>query len=59
MATYILSDTHFGHKKILDFERFNFKSNEEHDDFIIKKWNSVIKEKDISVNYIQVKIIEG
>ena len=35
MATYILSDTHFGHKKILDFERFNFKSIEEHDDFII------------------------
>ena len=29
MATYILSDTHFGHKKILDFERFNFKSIEE------------------------------
>ena len=47
MATYILSDTHFGHKKILDFERFNFKSIEEHDDFIVEKWNSVIKEKDI------------
>ena len=46
MAIYFLSDTHFGHKRVLEFERFNFKTIEEHDDYIIEKWNSTIKEND-------------
>ena len=46
MAIFVLSDTHFGHKRVLDFERFDFKTIEEHDEFIIKKWNSVVTKKD-------------
>lgn len=46
MAIYILSDTHFGHKRVLEFERFDFKTIEEHDEYIIEKWNSTVKEND-------------
>lgn len=34
---YFISDTHFGHKNILTFERTQFKTIQEHDDFIWKK----------------------
>lgn len=47
MAKYLISDTHFGHNNVLDFERFQFKTIEEHDEYIIKKWNSIIKKDDI------------
>ena len=34
--TYFISDTHFGHKNILSFERGNkFNTVQEHDDFIV------------------------
>lgn len=46
MAIYLISDTHFGHNNVLDFERFQFKTIEEHDEYIIKKWNSIIKKGD-------------
>ena len=51
MAVFILSDTHFCHKRIINFERFKFKTIEEHDEYIIEKWNQTIKESDI-VNII-------
>ena len=47
MAVFILSDTHFCHKRIINFERFKFKTIEEHDEYIIEKWNQTIKESDI------------
>ena len=37
---WITSDSHFGHKRILEFERGKrFASIKEHDDFILSKWD--------------------
>lgn len=46
---WIISDTHFGHSNILEFEhafRGQYKTIEEHDDDLVKRWNSVVKPKD-------------
>lgn len=46
MDTYFISDPHFGHKNILRFERTQFTSVEEHDDFIIAQVNAKVKPQD-------------
>lgn len=43
---YFISDFHFCHKNILNFERTQFKDIKEHDKFIIENYNSVVKEND-------------
>jgi len=42
----IVSDTHFYHNKILTFHRSQYKSIEEMNEAIIKKWNEKIKPND-------------
>lgn len=45
---WFVSDLHLGHSNILTFEQPRpFKTIDEHDETIIKNWNSVVKEKDI------------
>ena len=44
---YFISDTHFNHKKILDFERSRFKTIEEHDDFIMSLIEDRCKKDDV------------
>lgn len=47
--TWFTADTHFGHKNILSYEnssRGMFSSMEEHDEELIKRWNSVVKKND-------------
>jgi len=46
--TFVISDTHFGHKKILEFESDNrpFSTIEYHDSELIKRWNDVVGKKD-------------
>ena len=44
---FVISDLHLGHKNIIQFERNEFSSVEEHDAFIIKKWNSVVNDSDL------------
>jgi len=39
---FFTSDTHFGHKHILEFCKRPFSSIEEHDEQLIANWNSVV-----------------
>lgn len=49
---FVLSDTHFNHHSILTFKRDDgsplrdFSCIEEHDEYIIDKWNSVVRPQD-------------
>lgn len=43
---FVISDLHLGHSNVIKFERTEFNSIEEHDAYIVKKWNSVVKEND-------------
>jgi calcineurin-like phosphoesterase family protein len=45
---FIISDTHFGHNKICDFEKDArpFASVKEHDDALVDRWNSVVNKND-------------
>ncbi len=49
--TFFIGDTHFGHKNIIVFEGTKnlrpFATIEEHDEEIIKRWNSVVRKHDI------------
>jgi calcineurin-like phosphoesterase family protein len=49
--SYIISDTHFGHKNIMSFEpgrenKMKEDGFENHEEWLISKWNSVISEGD-------------
>ena len=44
---YFTSDLHFGHHKSFLYEPRGFASSEEHDEEVIKKWNSIVKNDDI------------
>ncbi len=48
--TFFIGDTHFGHKNIIVFEGTKalrpFDTIEEHDEEIIKRWNSVVRDHD-------------
>lgn len=49
MTTFFISDTHFSHQNILKFEPYYrpFETIEEHDQELIKRWNSVVTQEDI------------
>lgn len=42
---FVISDTHFGHKNMALYRGFN--SLEEHDEYIIERWNNVVGKKDV------------
>ncbi|MFC4812457.1 phosphoesterase [Paenibacillus sp. GCM10023250] len=44
--TFFISDHHFGHTHIIDFESRPFKNAEEMDETMIAKWNAVVGEGD-------------
>lgn len=48
MSDFTIADLHFGHFGIITFEngRVQFKTTEEHDQFIIDNWNAVVKPQD-------------
>ena len=45
---FVVSDTHFGHKKIIQFEaeKRPFFSIEEHDEELVYRWNNVVRPQD-------------
>ncbi len=53
MKTFLIGDTHFGHRNILTFKkedgsdlRPNFNTIEEHDEYLIQRWNSTVSPSD-------------
>ena len=46
--TFVISDTHFGHKRIIEFEPElrPFKTIEEHDEELVYRWNNAVKAGD-------------
>lgn len=44
---YFISDFHFGHKKIIEFERWNFRDIQEHDEKIMNMLEECICDNDI------------
>ena len=45
---FLIGDTHFGHKNIIKYEPAHrpFATIEEHDEELIRRWNSVVSNKD-------------
>lgn len=45
---FIISDTHFGHRKVIEFEPVHrpFATIEEHDRELVDRWNTTVKPKD-------------
>ena len=45
---FIIADTHFGHKNIIDFEKDArpFATIEEHDEALVDRWNSAVNKND-------------
>lgn len=46
---FFISDTHFSHKNVITFEKSSrpFDTIEEHDEFLIQRWNSVVTKRDL------------
>ena len=52
---YFIADTHFNHANIIKYCNRPFKNTYEMNEYIIKKWNSVVKEADTFGSLQEVK----
>lgn len=46
MTIFFTSDTHFGHKKVIEYSNRPFQTTHEMDETIIERWNNVVKKTD-------------
>ncbi len=46
MTDYFISDTHFGHQKVLEFDNRPYDTIEQHDNALITKWNLFVRPQD-------------
>lgn len=48
-TVFFISDTHLGHRSIIQFEREArpFATIEEHDEALVERWNSVVTKRDV------------
>lgn len=44
--TFVTSDTHFGHAKLIEYSKLPFSSVEEMDETLIKNWNELVGRSD-------------
>lgn len=56
---YFTSDTHFCHNKPFLYEPRGFKSIEEHDETIVRNWNSIVKPEDEVYHLGDVMLIDN
>ncbi len=47
---YIIADTHFNHENIIKYCNRPFKNSQEMNQYIISKWNSVVKPEDTVIH---------
>ena len=50
MKTFIVADTHFHHKNIIEYASRPFKSVEEMDNEMIKRWNNKVGKDDLVIH---------
>lgn len=47
MKVFFTSDLHFGHEKVIEFDDRNFKTVEEMDEYLIRRWNNKVAPSDL------------
>ena len=52
MTTWFTADTHFNHKKIIEYSNRPFTSVEEMDETLIQNWNNVVRNEDDVVYHL-------
>lgn len=53
---FLISDTHFSHNNIINYEDRPFKDTEEMDEYMIAKWNETVSDNDLVFHLGDVSI---
>jgi len=50
MSRYIISDTHFDHNNIIDYEKRPFDSVNKMNNYMINEWNDIVNDDDVVIH---------